>query len=57
MLKIFGAPSRYIQGPGALDSLGQYAALFGRRAALVIDSYVHGVLGPRIEALCAAHQV
>jgi glycerol dehydrogenase len=57
MLKIFGAPSRYIQGAGALDALGQYAALFGRRAALVIDSYVHGVLGPRIEALCAAHQV
>ncbi|MGS1109289.1 glycerol dehydrogenase [Achromobacter anxifer] len=57
MLKIFGAPSRYIQGAGALDTLGQYAALFGRRAALVIDSYVHGVLGPRIEALCAAHNV
>ncbi|WP_338879477.1 glycerol dehydrogenase [Achromobacter veterisilvae] len=57
MLKIFGAPCRYIQGAGALDTLGQYAALFGRRAALVIDSYVHGVLGPRIEALCAAHQV
>ncbi|MGY6271984.1 glycerol dehydrogenase [Achromobacter denitrificans] len=57
MLKVFGAPSRYIQGAGALDVLGQYAALFGRRAALVIDSYVHGVLGPRIEAICAAHQV
>ncbi|WP_278486779.1 glycerol dehydrogenase [Achromobacter insolitus] len=57
MLKIFGAPSRYIQGAAALDTLGQYAALFGRRAALVIDSYVHGVLGPRIEALCAAQQV
>ncbi|WP_447921213.1 glycerol dehydrogenase [Achromobacter aegrifaciens] len=57
MLKIFGAPCRYIQGAGALDTLGQHAALFGRRAALVIDSYVHGVLGPRIEALCAAQQV
>ena len=57
MLKIFGAPSRYIQGAGALDSLGQTAALFGRRAALVIDRYVHGVLGPRIEALCAEHHV
>ncbi|OMP37136.1 hypothetical protein BMR86_25385 [Stenotrophomonas sp. KAs 5-3] len=33
MLKIFGAPSRYIQGSGALETLGQYAALFGRRAA------------------------
>ncbi|HWV12833.1 MAG TPA: iron-containing alcohol dehydrogenase, partial [Sphingobium sp.] len=57
MLKIFGAPSRYIQGSGALETLGQYAALFGRRAALVIDSYVHGVLGPRIEAVCAGHGV
>lgn len=57
MLKIFGAPSRYIQGSGALDALGQYAALFGKRAALVIDGYVHGVLGPRIEALCAQHGV
>jgi len=57
MLKIFGAPSRYIQGAGALATLGQYAALFGRRAALVIDRYVHGVLGPRIDALCAEHGV
>lgn len=29
MLKIFGAPSRYIQGAGALDTLGQTATLFG----------------------------
>lgn len=57
MLKIFGAPSRYIQGAGALETLGGYAALFGRHAALVIDGYVHGVLGPKIEALCAAHHV
>lgn len=57
MLKIFGAPGRYIQGAGALDALGGYAALFGRRAALVIDRYVQGVLGPRIEALCGAHGV
>ncbi|MPT41030.1 MAG: iron-containing alcohol dehydrogenase, partial [Achromobacter sp.] len=57
MLKIFGAPCRYIQGAGALDALGQYAALFGRRAALVIDRYVHGVLGPRIDSLCAEHDV
>ena len=57
MLKIFGAPGRYIQGAGALDTLGDYAALFGRHAALVIDRYIHGVLGPRIEALCAARHV
>lgn len=32
MLKIFGAPGRDIQGAGALDALGRYAALFGHRA-------------------------
>lgn len=57
MLKVFGGPSRYIQGPGAIDRLGEYAALFGARAALVIDSYVHKMLGARIEAICAGHGI
>ncbi|KOF55012.1 alcohol dehydrogenase [Achromobacter sp. DMS1] len=50
-------PGRYVQGPGALESLGDYAALFGPRAALVIDRHVHGMLGPKIESLCASRQV
>lgn len=57
MLKVFGGPSRYVQGPGALLTLGESAALFGRRAALVIDRYVHGVLGDRLVDLCRAAQV
>lgn len=57
MLKVFGAPSRYYQGPGAIDELGRAAALFGRSAALVIDGYVHGVLGERLVQLCADHGV
>ncbi|SAH94943.1 alcohol dehydrogenase [Bordetella ansorpii] len=57
MLKAFGAPSRYYQGPGAIDELGRWAAVFGRKAVLVIDSYVHGVLGDRLAALCQAHGV
>lgn len=57
MHKIFGAPSRYIQGPNALDTLGESAALFGHHAALVIDRYVHGVLGARLDTICARHGI
>ena len=57
MLTIFGAPYRYVQGPDALQMLGQYARWFGQRAVLVIDRYVHEQYGARIEALCAASQV
>jgi glycerol dehydrogenase len=70
MLKVFGGPSRYIQGPGAIDRLGECAALFvgaprsgtrggfpAARATLVIDSYVNQVLGARLEAICAGHGV
>ena len=57
MFKIFGAPSRYVQGPGALEALGEHIRMFGRSATLVIDSYVHGQYGEQIAALCAAQQV
>ncbi len=57
MLKIFGAPNRYIQGPGAIDTLGASAALFGSHAVLVVDGYVHQMLGKRLAAICAAQQV
>jgi glycerol dehydrogenase len=57
MLKVFGGPGRYIQGADAIEALGASAALFGRSAALVIDSYVFGVLGERLQAICAAHGV
>ncbi|MFO1319661.1 MAG: glycerol dehydrogenase [Burkholderiales bacterium] len=40
MLRIFGSPSRYIQGPGALAHLGEIASAYGLRALLVADSVV-----------------
>jgi len=52
MLKVFGGPGRYFQGPGALQTLGDSAALFGRRAALVIDRYVHDVWYDRLASIC-----
>lgn len=57
MLKIFGAPGRYVQGPGAIESLGEWGALLGRRAALVIDRHVHALIGERIGAICARHGI
>jgi glycerol dehydrogenase len=57
MLKVFGSPSRYIQGPGAIEVLGRSAALFGSQAALVIDRYVYGVMGAKLRALCDEHGV
>jgi glycerol dehydrogenase len=57
MLKIFGGPSRYLQGPGAIERLGACAALFGSRAALVIDSYVLSVTGPKLHEICETHGV
>jgi glycerol dehydrogenase len=57
MLKIFGAPGRYVQGPRAIESLGEWAARFGQRAALVIDRHVHALHGERIAAICARHDI
>ena len=33
----FGGPSRYIQGPGELNNLQKYTALFGKRVFMLID--------------------
>lgn len=57
MLRVFGSPSRYIQGPGAIEVLGQSAGMFGSQAALIIDGYVHGLLGDKLHALCSEHGV
>ena len=57
MLKIFGAPSRYVQGPDALSGLGAFAARLGRRAAVVSDPLVGKMIGERVLRLCAEEQV
>ena len=53
-LRIFGAPGRYIQGPGALAHMGEHLARVGRTAALVADRDVMALVGEQILAVCRA---
>lgn len=50
-LRVFGAPSRYVQGPGALDSLCDLARPFGTRPLVIGDGPVMGMLGSRLVSL------
>lgn len=46
--RAFGAPHRYLQGPGALDELGGLVRLYGRRPFVVADALVAGLLRDRV---------
>lgn len=50
MIRIFGSPPRYIQGPGALDELGRIAAAYGPRTVIVADQVVLDLFGGRLAA-------
>ncbi|MFG1413868.1 glycerol dehydrogenase [Xanthobacter sp. VTT E-85241] len=54
MMKVFGAPRRYIQGAGALDHLGTELARITQDAVLVIDPFIEAAHGARIAQVCAA---
>ncbi|MDE3205651.1 MAG: glycerol dehydrogenase [Acidobacteriota bacterium] len=47
-LRLFTAPSRYLQGPGAVDELGRLLKDRYSVAAVIIDSALAGRLAPRI---------
>ena len=49
-MRTFGAPSRYVQGPGVLDRLGELTAGLGRRLLMVVDAEVLAILDGRLEA-------
>lgn len=53
-LRVFGAPHRYIQGPGALDQLGAVLAPFGASPLLIADTFVLEMLGDRLRDGLAA---
>lgn len=53
-LRVFGAPGRYLQGPGAVEAMGEYLARLGSSAALVADHIVLERFGARILSACAA---
>ena len=49
-VRVFGAAGKYVQGPGALDLIGEYAATLGTQAVVLIDALMFGPLEPRIAA-------
>ena len=46
---VFLSPSRYIQGVGAIDILGKETAVYGKRAFLLTDDFVWGLLQEKVE--------
>lgn len=56
-MKILGAPSLYIQGPGAIERIGDIVVGLGVRALLVADPTVERMLAPRLAGLLANARV
>lgn len=51
MLRAFGAPHRYVQGPGALNQLEALVGSLGAKRLFVLaDAVVRGLLMPRLQA-------
>ncbi|MDB5612735.1 MAG: Iron-containing alcohol dehydrogenase [Devosia sp.] len=51
---VFGAPRRYVQGPGVLSIIGGELANIGNSAILLADERVLGIVGPTVVDSCAA---
>lgn len=51
--RIFASPSRYFQGPGAIDLLGQLLVCYSRAPVLLMDSSVRDLIGDRVSLVCA----
>lgn len=51
MIKVYASPERYVQGPGALDKLCEYAKAFSDSAILVIGRTAQTQHGQRIAAM------
>ena len=49
---VFGAPGRYIQGPGVLDLVGPCCATLASRTVLLCDKTVADLLETRVAASC-----
>ncbi|WP_024846016.1 glycerol dehydrogenase (plasmid) [Paracoccus sp. TD-10] len=54
---VFGAPRRYVQGPGVLSRIGQELAVIGKSAVLIADSRVLEICGAAIRDSAAAEGV
>ena len=49
MKKIFGSPSRYIQGAGVMQDLSTYAEVLGSKPAIIIDPEVNELIGDMVK--------
>lgn len=47
-MRVFGAPSRYVQCAGLMDHVGRFASQLGGRAVLVLDEVIWGLYGKRL---------
>ena len=47
-MRVFAAPARYVQGPGALDLLGEIVGPYEGAVLVVTDAVVRALLGDRI---------
>ena len=48
MAQILGMPAKYIQGAGALDSIGETTAELGQNALVFCDDFVRTIVGDRV---------
>ncbi|MEW6263583.1 MAG: glycerol dehydrogenase [Thermodesulfobacteriota bacterium] len=51
MTRVYAGPERYVQGPGALDKLGEYAGAFSDSAVLVIGNTAKTLHGEHLAAI------
>ncbi len=51
------SPSKYIQGNGALDNIGQYVSVFGQRPLAIADNFVMGLTRERVAASCEGENI
>lgn len=54
MARVFISPSKYVQGAGELDRLGEYTKVYGQKALVIISAGGKKRFGDRVEASLAA---
>ncbi len=57
MLKVIQSPAKYVQGPDALEQLGQYVQPFAKEALVIADEFVWGLVGAKVEESLAKSQI
>lgn len=50
MARVFISPSKYVQGAGELDRLGEYTKVYGKKALVIISAGGKKRFGERVEA-------